>query len=294
MTPPAKVAHQFVTANGIRFHVVHAGTVGPAVMLLHGFPQHAHAWRHVIAQLASDHRVYAVDLRGAGTSDAPRRGYDTATRVADVLALLDELQLPTVHLAGHEWGGWLAFHVALKAPARITSLTAINTPHPWVPLSRMLPQMWRAWYTALLEYPVLGSYVLQHWPGLTRWLLRRGRPQLPPSELAIYVEPTREPARARAGQQLHWRFVCQDIPARILGRWRGAALSMPTLVLCSTHDFALSKRCAVPAPQQVPDMQVLLLHGGHWLPEEAPSTVATTIRNSTGSHQSHDEPTIYD
>jgi pimeloyl-ACP methyl ester carboxylesterase len=272
---------------------VQSGTVGPVIMLLHGFPQHAHAWRHVITELAADHQVYAVDLRGAGASDAPPRGYDTATRVADVLAILDELNLSTVHLAGHEWGGWLAFHVALRAPARVSSLAAINAPHPWVPLSRMLPQMWRVWYTALLEYPALGSWILQHRPGLTRWLLRRGRPHVSAQDLAIYVQPNSEPARARAGQQLHWQFVRRDIPARLLGRLRHSSLRMPTVALYSTRDFALSRRCAVPALPQAPSMRVLMVNGGHWLPEEQPSAVATIIRDLAGSELQH-EPSYID
>ena len=196
ISPTLQFAHRFVTANGIRFHVMHAGTVGPAVMLLHGFPQHAHAWRHVITELAADHQVYAVDLRGAGTSDAPRHGYDTSTRVADVLALLDELDLPAVHLAGHEWGGWLAFHVAIKAPARISSLTAVNARHPWVPLSRMLPQMWRAWYTALLEYPLLGSCGRsRNSPGLRSRYSAGGRPLLMFYSLASFVVEAGRPGR---------------------------------------------------------------------------------------------------
>ncbi len=74
-----EVTHRFVRANGLRFHLAEAGGHGPAVLLLHGFPQHWYAWRHVMAALAADHRVYAPDLRGAGPCDAPRRGYDSAT-----------------------------------------------------------------------------------------------------------------------------------------------------------------------------------------------------------------------
>lgn len=69
-----RVTHRFVRANELRFHLAETGTHGPAVLLLHAFPQHWYAWRHVMADLAADHRVYAPDLPGAGQSDAPRRG----------------------------------------------------------------------------------------------------------------------------------------------------------------------------------------------------------------------------
>ncbi len=108
-------------ANGLRFHIAEAGTDGPAVLLLHGFPQHWYAWRHVMADLAADHRVYAIDLRGAGPSDAPRRGYDSATLASDVLAVpLDALGLPVVQLVRHEWGEWIGFTVGLAAPERLS------------------------------------------------------------------------------------------------------------------------------------------------------------------------------
>src|SRR5215469_15768539 len=94
---------RFVSVNGVRLHLAEAGTHGPTVLLLHGYPQHGYVWRQVTADLSEDHRVYALDLRGAGQSDAPRLGYDTATLADDVLAVLDALGLPAVTLAGHEW-----------------------------------------------------------------------------------------------------------------------------------------------------------------------------------------------
>lgn len=64
------------------------------MLLLHGYPQHVYAWRCVMADLATDHRVYALDLRGADQTDAPRRGYDSRTLSTDVVAVLGALELP--------------------------------------------------------------------------------------------------------------------------------------------------------------------------------------------------------
>lgn len=271
--------HRYVQANGLRVHVVEAGTDGPPVLLLHGFPQHAYAWRHVIADLAADHRVYALDLRGAGQTDAPPRGYDTATLAADVLAVLDALGLPVVELVGHQWGGWLGFTLALTAPDRFSAFVAVNAPHPWLPHRRLLPQMWRFWYTALLEYPVLGAWVIRTRPGVLRWLLRRGRPGLPDADIDVFADCAREPARARAGQQLHWQIVLHDIPRRMLGGYRRQHLTVPTLLLAGTGDFALSPRSLTGAPHNAGDhLQVRVVDGGHYLPEERPAQVAAAIR----------------
>jgi hypothetical protein len=79
-----------------------------------------------------------------------------------------------------------------------------------------LPRMWRFWYTALLEYPLLGAWIIRR-TRVLRWLLRRGRPGLPDADVAAFADPAREPARARAGQQLHWQTVLRDIPRRVFG-----------------------------------------------------------------------------
>jgi pimeloyl-ACP methyl ester carboxylesterase len=221
------ITHRYVQANGLPFHLVEAGSDGPPVLLLHGYPPHAYAWRHVIADLSADHRVYALDLRGAGKSDAPHSGYDSRTLAGDVLIVLDALGLPPVHLVGHQWGGWLGFHLALTAPQRFASFVAVNAPHPWLPHHKLLPQMWRFWYTALLEYPLLGAWVIRTRPDVLGWLLRRGRPDLPDADVDVFVNVAREPARARAGQQLHWQIVRHDIPRRMLGRLPTSTPSRP-------------------------------------------------------------------
>ena len=84
------VMHRFVNIRGVRLHVAEAGS-GDPVVLLHSFPQHWYAWRHVVPLLAGQYRLICPDWRGFGWSQAPARGYDTASRAADVLALMDAL-----------------------------------------------------------------------------------------------------------------------------------------------------------------------------------------------------------
>jgi pimeloyl-ACP methyl ester carboxylesterase len=236
-----------------------------------------------MADLAVDHRVYALDLRGAGQSEAPPRGYDSATLTSDVLAVLDALDLPAVQLVGHQWGGWLGFTVGLAAPERFNSLLVVNAPHPWLPYRNLLPQMWRFWYTALLEYPVLGAWVIRTRPGVLRLLLRRGRPGLPNSEVDVFVDVARDPVRARAGQQLHWQIVLRDIPRRAFGGYRRRHLTVPTMLLGGTRDLALSPRSLTDAGVHADDLRVRIVDGGHYLPEEHPDQVATAARELTPS-----------
>lgn len=194
------------------------------------------------------------------------------------MAVLDVLDLPVVQLIGHQWGGWLAFTVALTAPERFSSLVAVNAPHPWLLHRKLLPQMWRFWYTALLEYPFLGAWVIRTRPGVLRWLLRRGRPDLPDADVDAFVELAREPARAHAGQQLHWQIVLHDIPRRVFGGYRHRHLGVPTLLLAGSQDFALSPHSLTDAGRHADDLRVRVIDGGHYLPEERPDVVAAAAR----------------
>ncbi|TDT24448.1 alpha/beta hydrolase family protein [Streptomyces sp. BK208] len=99
----AGVHHSQVNVRGVRLHVAQAGT-GEPVVLLHGFPQHWYGWRRLIPLLSERYRLICVDQRGFGWSDAPARGYDTDSRVADIIGLLDALGLDRVRLIGHDWG----------------------------------------------------------------------------------------------------------------------------------------------------------------------------------------------
>jgi pimeloyl-ACP methyl ester carboxylesterase len=124
------VEHRFVRATAIRMHVAEAGA-GDPVLPLHGWPQHRYCWRRVIPRLAADHRLLCADLRGFGWSDAPRSSYATQELADDVIALLDALELDRVRLVGHDWGAFVAFLAALRAPERFSELLALSMIQPW-------------------------------------------------------------------------------------------------------------------------------------------------------------------
>jgi pimeloyl-ACP methyl ester carboxylesterase len=126
------VEHRFVEANGIRVHLAEAGsTDAPAVLLLHGWPQHWYMWRRVMAGLSGEYRLLAPDLRGFGWTEAPGHGYDGETFAADQVALLDALGLESAHIVGHDWGGWTAILLGILHAGRVDRTVVCNAPHPW-------------------------------------------------------------------------------------------------------------------------------------------------------------------
>lgn len=274
------VTHRFVDVRGTRLHLAEAGA-GEPLLLLHGFPQHWYAWRHLIPLLAAEHRLICPDLRGFGWSSPSRRGHRTADRAADMLALLDALGHDRVALAGHDWGAWAGFAMCLRAPERVSRFVALNMLHPWPRQRALITQAWRFWYTAVVEYPVLGRLVLRHWPGFTRFLLRRGVADPAawrPGEVEEFTAAAREPGAAHAGQALHWSFVVNDIAALHRARTDGVRLRVPTLILAGEQDVMIAPPLLSDPGGHADDLTIEIVPGaGHHLPAERPDLVAARI-----------------
>ncbi|XP_010914487.1 epoxide hydrolase 1 [Elaeis guineensis] len=122
------ISHQTVEANGIRMHVAEKGE-GPAVLLLHGFPELWYSWRHQIASLAArGYRAIAPDLRGFGDTDAPPdvSSYNIFHLVGDLVALLDALALSQAFVVGHDWGAHVAWHLCMFRPDRVKAVVNLS------------------------------------------------------------------------------------------------------------------------------------------------------------------------
>ncbi len=127
---PGPWQHRDISANGVRFHAVEAGT-GPLVLMLHGFGQFWWSWRHQLEHLPQlGYRAVAVDLRGYGDSDKPPRGYDAFTLAGDTAGLIRALGEPTAVVAGTGMGGLTAFNTASLRPPQVRAVIAVNSAHP--------------------------------------------------------------------------------------------------------------------------------------------------------------------
>lgn len=275
------VSHRYVTARGVRFHVAESGPAdGDPVVLLHGFPQHWYAWRHVLPELAATHRVLALDLRGFGWSQATRHGYGMVNLADDVIAVLDALGIGRAAVVGHDWGGWVGFVAALRHPERVRALASVNMTHLWPLQRRVLPNLWRMWHTAFIEHPPMGRLVLRR-TGFAAFLLRHwsGDPALWEREdIGVYTEVMRDPARARAGEQMNAAYVWREIFGHPLGRFRKARLTVPTLIIGGEHDVVIPPAVLEGGERHADEVRVVVLPGGgHLLPEEQPAAVAEEL-----------------
>ncbi len=135
---PANLTHDQFEINGISMHVAQQGD-GPAVILIHGFPELWFSWRHQLPAVAGvGLRAIAPDMRGYGDTTAPPNIDDYAMEYicADLVALLDHLELNDAVFVGHDWGGMVVWNMALHHPARVRAVAGVNTPFiPHLPLN---------------------------------------------------------------------------------------------------------------------------------------------------------------
>ncbi|MEV0175450.1 alpha/beta hydrolase [Streptomyces sp. NPDC050803] len=271
--------HRWLEVRGARLHVAEYGT-GTPVLLLHGFPQHWFAWHPVARLAASGHRLICPDLRGFGWSEQTGRGYDIEGLSEDMLALLDALGLDRVGLVGHDWGAHVGFRLCLRAPERFSGYLALNMAHPWARHRAILPNLWRQWYTAFIEYPVIGRAVLRRWPAFTRFLLRHQVAESSVWQADELMEfSAAAKASAHAGQAMFWQYIVREIPALLRGTWREHRLTVPTVLLGGERDNVIRPSMLAGGESHADDLTVRIVPGaGHFLPREAPHAVAEAMR----------------
>ena len=114
------------SVDGLSLHVTVHGS-GPPILLVHGAFGDSSAWAGVIPDLAAEHRVITIDLRGHGRSGVPTADYALADHARDLLAALDAAGVDKAMVVGHDLGGVAALHVARDHGARVDGLVVVNT-----------------------------------------------------------------------------------------------------------------------------------------------------------------------
>lgn len=276
------VNHRFVRAGELSFHVAEAGdAAGEPILLVHGWPQHWYCWRLVMPRLAERRRVLAVDLRGFGWTDIAWTGFEKENMAEDVVRLLDALEIERVHLAGHDWGGWIGYLLGLRHPDRLNRLVTLNAPPPWPrPAPANLGAIARMRYQVALAAPFIGPKLVERRAYVGRKIRRWAgdRSELRKSVQRIYTRDLKASTRARASTLLYRTFLTREALPVIAGRYRSERLRVPTLVLYGERDPILPPRLFGGQEHHADRMRVEAVpDAGHFLPEERPELVADRI-----------------
>jgi pimeloyl-ACP methyl ester carboxylesterase len=161
------VASTYRDVNGLELHVVAAGEPdAPLVVLLHGHPDFWYGWRDQVGPLVeAGFRVVVPDQRGCNLSDAPDGidPYRMSRLSSDVCELIHSEGRESAHVVGHDFGGLVAWNLALREPSVVERLGILNVPHPTVfrETVRSSPrQIARSWYVWFYQIPKLPEWIL--------------------------------------------------------------------------------------------------------------------------------------
>jgi epoxide hydrolase 4 len=126
-----RVTHGYADSNGVKIHYASLGS-GPLVIMIHGFPDYWYTWRRQMEGLADRFQVVAIDQRGYNLSDRPAgvENYDMRLLVGDAIAVIKHLGQQKAVVVGHDWGGMVAWQLAMNAPEFVDRLIILNLPHP--------------------------------------------------------------------------------------------------------------------------------------------------------------------
>jgi pimeloyl-ACP methyl ester carboxylesterase len=272
--------HRFVHANGLRFHCVTAGE-GPAVILLHGFPEFWYSWRRQIPALArAGFTAVAPDLRGYNDSDKPEgvEAYRIGLIVEDVAGLIRAFGHDRAAIVGHDWGGAAAYAFAMLHPEMTDRLAVLNCPHPAL-FSRALregnlQQLRKSWYMFFFQLPGAPEELLSadNFRLLKRFAYANSRKgTFTPTSLREYVRAMAKPG-ALTGT-LNWyraMFRRGSLPDREYPK-----ISPPTLLIWGTRDHFLGKELTRGMRRYFSGpFRITYLDGiSHWVQQEAPERV---------------------
>jgi pimeloyl-ACP methyl ester carboxylesterase len=267
-------------ANGTTIHYVRGGG-GPALVLLHGFPQDWFEWRRLMPRLAESFTVIAIDLRGVGGSAAPSDGYAAADLAEDVYQLLGALRVDRAHIVGHDTGGWVAYAFSRLHPDATSTVLIMETPIPGIEPFQHLEidvPLWHGEFHMIPDLPealVAGRQAIYF-----RHFFNVGTNDnrvITDADVEHYANAYRDPAHLRSAFEVY-----RALPANItLNAESTATVDVPLLLVGGEHVFgpvmpALAENLR--AHHGWTDVRVeILKNGRHYLPEERPDEVAELI-----------------
>lgn len=283
------LVHETVAANGLRFHVARAGA-GPLILFLHGFPEYWAMWRPMLEHFgARGWCAAAPDLRGYNLSEKPAaiEAYRVKHLMADVLALADHYAKEKFVLVAHDWGGAVAWSVAISHPERLSRLVMLNSPHPylfWRELCNNPAQQKASAYMLLFRLPKAERVLSENgYARLLAWFA-----DLDDAARAALVAAWSQPGALTGG--LNYYRASPMVPpsaddpgARKLQlKPEQFIVRVPTLVVWGERDTALLPGCLDGLEAVVPDLKVVRVpEASHWIAREQTRRVIGEIEAFT-------------
>ncbi len=269
-----------VKVNGTTLHCVRGGT-GPAVILLHGFPQDWSSYRRTMPRLAKNFTVFAVDLRGIGGSRATTDGYDAANLAEDIRQLAEQLKLKRVYVVGHDVGGWVAYAFARRYPQMARGVMILEVPLPGLKPSEELKTNPQLWHFSFHQTPNLPEKLLagrQFIYFREHFFSFKGvkNKAISDADAMHFAASYNAPEQLRAGMEFYRAFPANEN----FNTAQRNKLEIPFVLVGGEHSFANL------LPKVAEDMRThgcenvtieIIKNGGHYVVDEQPETVSQLI-----------------
>jgi pimeloyl-ACP methyl ester carboxylesterase len=259
--------------------VVLAGPAdGPPVVLLHGFPEFWYAWRGPLAVLArAGFRVIVPDQRGYNRSEKPgeRSAYRLDRLADDVAGLIGALGYEDAFLAGHDWGGGVAWQTALQHPGRVRRLAVLDTPHPRAGEGYQSQTDSISWFRSFILLPWIPQWAARvgNWKLLSNSLRATSLPDTFPDRVMDQFRTAWDREGAMSSMADWYRANTEPLPLPGDGR-----ISLPTLVLLAPGDVY------IPSDLTRRSLRFLdagrlqeLERGTHWAIQEEPDLIGSLL-----------------
>jgi pimeloyl-ACP methyl ester carboxylesterase len=197
-------ASETAEVNGTTLHYVRGGQ-GPAVILIHGFPQDWFEYHAIMPRLAKQFTVIAIDLRGVGGSAATPDGYDAATMAGDVYRLALTLKLEGVYVVGHDIGGMVTYAFVRRYPHIARGAMILDVPIPGIEGWDEIDGDASSWHVRFMQIPELPErLVIGRQADFLGYFYNFGK--FAPEDVAHYLEAYATPEQLHAAFEMYRAF----------------------------------------------------------------------------------------
>jgi pimeloyl-ACP methyl ester carboxylesterase len=275
-----EIEHLQVEVNKIQLHVATIG-VGKPLFLLHGFPDFWYGWKNLVPLLKDNYKLVMPDLRGYNLSEKPLgiENYEMNILIEDIIELIDLFKFEDVYLAGHDWGGVIAWCLAEKYPNKLKKMMILNAPHPKIfqeKLSNDKAQQRASFYIFEFLKPHGEQFVIENDFKWLKWAVFSGQEKkkdFTEYDKQEYLKAWSQPG-AIVGGVNYYRA------NHTFKAWTGK-IEVTTIVIHGMDDVAVLPSVLDGLDDYVKNLKIIKVEkASHWVMYDVPELIAKTIKEN--------------
>ncbi|MBY9014280.1 MAG: alpha/beta hydrolase [Candidatus Lokiarchaeota archaeon] len=273
-----EIEEKLIKTNGIKLHTVMIGE-GPPLVLLHGFPDFWYGWKSVITGLKKHYKLIIPDMRGYNLSDKPKgvNKYKIEFLIDDIKGLIESLSLGKVSLAGHDWGGVVAWAFAEKYPELLQKLAILNAPHMKIFQQKLRTdkrQQKASFYIFEFLKPNGEKFLFKDdykWLKFAVFEGMKNKNNFTDFDKEQYLSAWTQPGAILGGVNYYRANVSFD-------DWTGK-ITVPTLVIHGMKDIAVLSSVLDELPDYIDDLKIVRAeNSSHWVMHDQPELVISSFK----------------